>query len=208
MAHKKLIKELERQGITNRSVLSAISHIPRDKFVLDDQKERAYENSALPILCHQTISQPYIVALMSESLFEHHRPQKILEIGTGSGYQTAILADLFKHVWTIERIEALYLNAKKLLHKLHYNNISYRLGDGSQGWPEKAPFDGIIVTAAAATIPPKLLQQLDPNGGVMIIPLGSTQEVQKLTLVKKQDHEIEMRIIELVSFVPLIEDPF
>lgn len=201
-----LLKDLKLQGITHPDVLAAILDVPRDKFVLPYLKKRAYENTALPIEEEQTISQPYVVALMTQALLEHAHPQKILEIGTGSGYQTAILSKLFKEVWTIERIEALHVKAKQTLTKLGYNNIHYKLGDGTIGWAEHAPYDCIIVTAAATSLPRKLLEQLSSDGGVMVIPLGRNHQVQELTLIKRNDDKIEKVVLEQVCFVPLIPD--
>lgn len=202
---KMLIDELKSQGITHPAVLEAIFHTPREQFVLPSFKKRAYDNSALPIEAHQTISQPYIVGLMSQALFEHPNPQKILEIGTGSGYQAAILARLFKQVWTVERIQKLYLHAKDTLTKLGFNNIHFKLDDGSLGWEEEAPFDGILVTAAANSAPPKLIEQLNPSGGLMVIPLGAPHYVQQLTVIRRNGDLIEETILEQVCFVPLIE---
>jgi len=204
--HNRLINELKNQGIDHPAVLAAIESIPREKFVLPSYKTRAYDNTALPIECQQTISQPYIVALMTQALFEHPQPKKILEIGTGSGYQAAILAELFEHVWTIERIEPLYRKAKHTLTQMGYDNISFKHDDGTLGWLDAAPFDGILVTAAAETLPPSLLEQLDPNGGVMVIPLGRHRLVQRLTLIKRNGDQFEQSFIESVSFVPLISD--
>jgi protein-L-isoaspartate(D-aspartate) O-methyltransferase len=144
---------------------------------------------------------------MSQALLTHSTPQNVLEIGTGSGYQTAILAMLFKKVWTIERIEPLLIQAKETLSKLPYHNIEYKLGDGSKGWKENAPYDGIIVTAAANEVPETLLQQLHPDGGVLVIPIGPTHKVQNLTLIKKDGNSFQQTILELVCFVPLIADP-
>ncbi|MBS0287468.1 MAG: protein-L-isoaspartate(D-aspartate) O-methyltransferase [Proteobacteria bacterium] len=201
-----LITELKLNGITHPGVLDAMAHVPREKFVLSKLKTRAYDNVALPIEKEQTISQPYIVALMTQALFVHPHPQKILEVGTGSGYQAAILGTLFQEVWTIERIEKLHQKAQKVLNELGYDNIHCVLGDGTKGFTEQAPYDGIIVTAATSTIPAPLLEQLNPNGGVMVIPVGSMHQVQKLTLIKRYHHHYEKSILELVSFVPLIPD--
>lgn len=201
-----LIGELQHQGITHPKVLNAIRQVPREKFVPPTLQYRAYDNTALPIDCEQTISQPYIVGLMSQALFQHPHPQKILEVGTGSGYQAAILAKLFKQVWTIERIQQLSLHAQKTLKELGITNVSYRCADGAEGWPEEAPFDGIIVTAAAEKIPALLLDQLDPNGGVMIIPVGQSHHVQRLTLIKRNEAHFQENILEQVCFVPLISD--
>lgn len=201
-----LIQELKLQGIRHPDVLRAIKNVPREKFIPKDLKSRAYDNTALPIDSQQTISQPYIVALMTQCLFKHPLPQKILEIGTGSGYQAAILSTLFQEVWTIERIEALYVKAKHILTQLNFHNIHFKLGDGTLGWPEAAPFDGIIVTAAATQLPQTLIEQLSPQKGVMIIPVGGRYQVQKLTLLIRNAQEISKEIIELVSFVPLISE--
>lgn len=207
MAVNHLITELKLNGITHPGVLDAMAHVPREKFVLSKLKARAYDNVALPIENEQTISQPYIVALMTQALFTHPAPQKILEIGTGSGYQAAILGTLFKEVWTIERIEKLYHKAQNVLKALGYDNVHCVLGDGTKGLALHAPYDGIIVTAATATIPASLLEQLSPKGGVLVIPVGSMHQVQKLTLIKRHHHHYDKSILELVSFVPLIPDP-
>lgn len=202
-----LIQQLKLQGVTEPQVLNAIKNTPREKFVLPSYQNQAYENTALPIESKQTISQPYIVALMTQALLtELKNPMKILEIGTGSGYQTAILSTLFPHVWTIERIDTLYEKAKITLKNLGYTNISFKLGDGALGWAEHSPFDGIIVTASANVLPPKLLEQLSDKGGVMIIPLGAMHQVQKLTIIKKQGNNVTSELLELVSFVPLVTD--
>lgn len=201
-----LIKTLKQQGIHNHEVLSALQKIPREQFVLPQAKKQAYVNEAQAIDCAQTISQPYIVALMTQALMLSPLPQKILEIGTGSGYQTAILATLFAQVWTIERIPQLYETAQTRLTKQGFKNIHYHLGDGSLGWPEAAPFDAIMVTAAAASLPPALLAQLAPTGA-LIIPLGRQHEIQHLTLLRKQGKKIDRRVLEDVAFVPLITYP-
>lgn len=201
-----LIQELRLGGITNPAVLDAIKQVPREKFLPPSHRKWAYDNAAQPIDCQQTISQPHIVALMTQVLLKHTHPEKILEIGTGSGYQTAILAKLFKSIYTIERIETLYVKAKKTLSELGIKNIFYKLGDGSQGWPEEAPFDCIIVTAAAEILPFPLLEQMNPNGGLMVIPLGAAHHVQQLTLIKRNGDEIEETPLESVRFVPLIKD--
>jgi protein-L-isoaspartate(D-aspartate) O-methyltransferase len=201
-----LVKDLQRNGITNQSVLNAILEVPREKFVLPAYKKRAYENTALPIDKDQTISQPFIVALMTQALLEYAHPHKILEIGTGSGYQTAILSTLFDEVWTIERIDVLHKKAKQTLTKLGYDNIHYKLGDGTLGWHEHAPYDGIIVTAAALSPPRKLLEQLNPDGGLMIIPIGRPNQVQELTIISRNEGEFAKSVLELVTFVPLIPD--
>ncbi len=206
MQRERLIKELKQQGITHPQVIQALTTIPREKFVPPALSKKAYANTALPIACQQTISQPYIVGLMSQALFTHPFPQKILEIGTGSGYQTAVLAHLFEKVFTIERIRTLHLCAQQTLNSLHFENIHYRLGNGFQGWPEEAPFDAIIVTAAPTHLPSKLINQLSSQSGIMIIPIGKQNEVQKLTLIKKTGAKLEQHILSEVVFVPLIND--
>ncbi len=201
---RELIKSLKQQGILHPEVLKALRAVPREAFVLPSFKKRAYANVALSIDCAQTISQPFIVALMTQALLSHPHPKKILEIGTGSGYQTAILASLFKEVWTIERIPELYEQAQPRLRALGFSNIHFKLGDGSLGWKEAAPFDAIIVTAAAKVVPTPLMAQLSSFQGLMVIPLGSQAEVQELTLLEKNGDNVNSAVIELVSFVPLI----
>jgi protein-L-isoaspartate(D-aspartate) O-methyltransferase len=199
-----LIQTLQQQGISDPRVLQAIRRVPRDAFIPSYLQNRAYENSALPIDCQQTISQPYIVALMTQALMACKHFSRVLEIGTGSGYQSAILANIFKRVFTIERIETLHEEAKSTLNGLGYTNIEFKLGDGALGWSENAPYDGIIVTAAASQLPKSLLDQLSSDGGIMIIPLGREYSVQKLVLIKKIGLKIEEQILEQVRFVPLI----
>ncbi|MCS5711576.1 protein-L-isoaspartate(D-aspartate) O-methyltransferase [Candidatus Berkiella aquae] len=199
----KLIKTLKQEGITNAKVLAVLGSIPRDAFVLPNFKKVAYANQALSIECAQTISQPYIVALMTQAILKHPHPQKVLEVGTGSGYQAAVLASLFPEVWTIERIPHLYETAKVRLTTLGYDNIHYCLGDGTLGWEEAAPFDAIIVTAAIKEVPPPLINQLAPHG-LIVIPLGTPHEVQMLTLIQKQGDTLRTKILAPVAFVPLI----
>lgn len=204
MSSSELIKELQQQGIYHPVLLEALKKIPREKFVLKAYQQRAYENSALAIECEQTISQPYIVALMTQTLLTHPAPHKILEIGTGSGYQTAILAYLFEQVWTVERIKTLYLKAQQTLKPFFFTNLSFKWGDGAQGWQEAAPFDGIIVTAATPKPPLALIEQLAEEG-IMVIPLGSDQ-MQHLTVIKKQKGQLATTVLEPVRFVPLIAE--
>lgn len=203
-AHDLLIENLIAEGITHPEVLAAIKKVPREKFVLPTLKKRAYENTALPIDCEQTISQPYIVGLMTQALLIHPKPKKILEIGTGSGYQAAVLASIFAEVWTIERIADLSQHAQIVLNKLGYKNIHFKIDDGAKGWAEAAPFDGIIVTAAANTIPKALVEQLSSEHGIMVIPIGGEYKVQHLTLVEKINNQVNSSLLELVRFVPLI----
>jgi protein-L-isoaspartate(D-aspartate) O-methyltransferase len=183
-------------------VLEALDTVPRHALVPDSQRRYAYENRPLPIGYGQTISQPYIVALMTE-LLEPDADDIVLEVGTGSGYQAAVLAELVRHVYTIEIIEALAERATGDLERLGYANVTTRLGDGYYGWPEHGPFDGIVVTAAASHVPPPLIEQLKP-GGRMVIPVGSSFMTQLLLLIEKtSEGDVITRQIAAVRFVPL-----
>jgi protein-L-isoaspartate(D-aspartate) O-methyltransferase len=183
-------------------VMDAMRKVPRHEFVPRQERREAYENRPLPIGHGQTISQPYIVALMTD-LLEPKRQHKVLEVGTGSGYQAAILAELVAEVFTIEIIEPLGNAAKERLKQLNYKNVHVRIGDGYYGWEEHGPFDGIVVTAAASHIPPPLIQQLKP-GGRMVIPVGSRFMVQHLVVVEKDAKgKLTTRQILPVRFVPL-----
>ncbi len=189
----------------NEDVMRSLGTVERHEFVPARQKPFAYENRPLPIGHGQTISQPYIVALMTD-LIEPGRDDVVLEIGTGSGYQAAILAKLVKHVYSIEIIEALADEATARLGRLGYNNVTTKLGDGYYGWEEYAPFDAIVVTAAGSHVPPSLIQQLRP-GGRMIIPVGGRFMTQQLLLLEKtDDDEIITRQIAAVRFVPLTRE--
>jgi protein-L-isoaspartate(D-aspartate) O-methyltransferase len=199
-----LIKSLQQEGITDPAVLAALKKVPREKFVHPDFEKHAYENIPLPIGHQQTISQPYIVAYMTQQLVQEPMPEKILEIGTGSGYQTAILASIFDEIWTIERIPALCERSKKTLQELHFKNVHFKCADGSQGWEEWAPFDAIIVTAAAVSPPIELLNQLSSANGKLLIPLGNENEVQKLTLITRHGKDYQEEFLDEVIFVPLI----
>jgi len=186
-------------------VMQAINTVPRHKFVPKSRQNDAYQNNPLPIGHGQTISQPYIVAIMTD-LLKLSAQDRVLEIGTGSGYQAAILAELVKQVYSIEIIEPLGLRATQLFKQLNYKNISTRIGDGYYGWKEQAPFDAIIVTAAASHIPHPLIKQLKP-GGHMMIPVGSNFLTQQLLLItKEEDGHITTRQILPVRFVPLTGD--
>ena len=186
----------------NEDVMQSLSAVERHEFVPAHQQRFAYENRPLPIGYGQTISQPYIVALMTD-LIEPARDFVVLEIGTGSGYQAAILATLVTHVYSIEIVEALSDDAKARLARLGYNNVTTKLGDGYHGWDKHAPFDAIVVTAAASHVPPPLIQQLKP-GGRMIIPVGGQFMTQQLLLLEKTDNdEVITRQIAAVRFVPL-----
>jgi protein-L-isoaspartate(D-aspartate) O-methyltransferase len=200
---KKMIEtQIEARGIKDKRVLEAMLKVERHKFVPESQKPFAYEDRPLPIGYGQTISQPYIVALMTE-LLELRGKEKVLEIGTGSGYQAAILAELAKEVYTIEIIEGLAKEAQKRLADLGYKNIKVKVGDGYLGWPEVSPFDAIVVTCAPEEIPPALIEQLK-EGGKMVIPVG--EFFQELKLVSKKEGKILIKNIIPVSFVPMIRE--
>ncbi|WP_019277517.1 protein-L-isoaspartate(D-aspartate) O-methyltransferase [Vibrio coralliilyticus] len=196
----RLIDFLVASGIQDQNVINAIYALPRERFVSQAMVHQAYDNNALPIGQGQTISQPYIVAKMTEML-ELRSTSKVLEVGTGSGYQTAVLAQLVEHVYSIERIKSLQWEAKRRLKQLDIYNVSTKHGDGWQGWAVKGPFDAIIVTAAAASVPPVLLEQLS-EGGILVIPVG--EGVQQLLKITRQGDEFISQIIEDVRFVPLI----
>ena len=167
----RLVQRLRDQGIRDEAVLEQIRNVPRHLFVDEALASRAYEDTALPIGLGQTISQPYVVARMSEALLDGFKGEKVLEVGTGCGYQTAVLAKLVKKIFTIERIPELLRRARQRLRELDVYNVQFKPGDGWEGWPKYGPYDGIIVTAAPDEIPEKLLQQLAP-GGRLIIPVG------------------------------------
>lgn len=200
---ERLIERLKSEGVKNLEVLNVIREIPRHLFVDEALSSRAYEDNALPIGYGQTISQPYIVARMTELLIEHEQPVKyVLEVGTGSGYQTAVLSRLVTRIFSVERIKGLHLQAQKLLRELQIRNIKLKHSDGGMGMPEYAPFDGIIVTAAPEGIPLGLIDQLKP-GGILVLPVG-TREEQVLVRVIKTEDGYEKEMIERVSFVPLL----
>ena len=197
-----MVERLRAAGITDPRVLAAMAEVPRERFVPQAMAEFAYEDSPLPIDAEQTISQPYIVAL-STDLIDPQPEHVVLEIGTGSGYQAAVLAELVRHVYSIEIVEPLGRGAAERLAALGYRNVEVRIGDGYQGWPEHAPFDAIVVTAAAPFIPEPLLAQLKPSGK-MVIPVGSERGGQELLLVeKKADGTIQKRVVLPVRFVPM-----
>jgi protein-L-isoaspartate(D-aspartate) O-methyltransferase len=198
----RMIARLRDQGIRNSEVLAVMAEIPRHIFVDEALESRAYEDTALPIGHNQTISQPYIVAKMTELLLEKGTPQKVLEIGTGCGYQTAVLANLVKQVYSVERIEPLVKKARDLLWKLNLKTIGFKHSDGSWGWPEQAPFDAIIAAAAPKEIPPALLDQL-AMGGVMVIPVGG-EAGQQLHRITRTENGFEDEVIERVMFVPFL----
>jgi len=194
-------RDIKGRGVSDRRVLEVMGRVPRHLFVAERQRAQAYADHPLPIGEGQTISQPYVVALMTEAL--HLKPtDRVLEIGTGSGYQAAVLAELVKEVFTIEIRRSLAESAEKRLAGLGYRNVQVRYGDGYFGWEEKAPFDAIIITAAANHIPPPLIRQLK-NGGRLILPLGSTVFSQTLTLVTKKDERVSVEQLGGVAFVPM-----
>ncbi len=191
-----------RTPVSNPAVLRAMRTVPRHKFIPESLADMAYEDRPLPIGQEQTISQPYVVAIMTEAL----KPKAgdiVLEVGTGSGYQAAVLAEIVKDVYSIEIVPELGKNAERLLIGLGYKNIHTRIGDGYKGWPDHAPFDGIIVTAAPDHVPQPLVDQLKP-GGRMIIPVGPRGRVQELRLlVKQEDGSVNTTTLDLVRFVPM-----
>jgi protein-L-isoaspartate(D-aspartate) O-methyltransferase len=198
----RLVRRLEESGIRAPKVLEQIRNVPRHLFVDEALASRAYEDTALPIGQGQTISQPYVVARMTEALLEGHSGGRILEIGTGCGYQTAVLAPLVREIYTVERIPELLRKTRQRLRNLDIYNVHYRPGDGWEGWPKYAPYDGIIVAAAADAIPDKLLRQLAQDGR-LVIPVGPTGR-QKLISVTRRDERYEQSSLGLVSFVPLV----
>lgn len=202
-ARQRLVEELKRQGVTERSVLEALARVPRHEFVEEALRYRAYVNTALPIGLAQTISQPYVVGLMTQLLLTPGRIRKVLEIGTGSGYQTAVLAELVSSVFSVERLRELSRSARERLERLGYHNILFNYGDGMQGWASQAPFDGILVTAAADEVPQALLDQLAP-GGRLVMPVGPAR-AQVLVVVDRQaDGRFLRSESGAVSFVPLL----
>ncbi len=199
---KEMVKEqIKERGVNDPNVLKAMQTVPRHAFVGKNYRYRAYYDSPLPIGYGQTISQPYIVAYMTEKL-ELEKDDKVLEIGTGSGYQAAVCAEICKEVYTIEIIEELANSAERRLKKLGYNNVFTKAGDGYYGWPEEEPFDNIIVTSAAAFVPPPLMKQLKENGK-MVIPVGSPYGNQRLVLVEKDKDKVKTRTLMPVRFVPM-----
>jgi len=200
---ERLVSRLRESGIQNEKVLSVIGNTPRHIFVDEALATRAYEDTALPIGFGQTISQPYIVARMTEALFANGPLKNVLEVGTGSGYQTAILAQMAEQVYSVERIKDLQFKARARLRELRLNNVRYKHDDGTMGWPEQGPFDGIIVTAAPVEIPEQLLRQL-AIGGRMLIPSGDDGK-QLLRLITRTEEEYEEQLLDGVAFVPLLD---
>ena len=200
---KRLIDRLKEQGIKSRIVLDQIKKVPRHIFVDEALSSRAYEDTALPIGHGQTISQPYIVARMTEVLLSNVNGNKILEIGTGCGYQTAVLSSLFKKIYSVERINPLLIKTKKRLRSLGIYNVNYRHDDGWNGWEKYGPYDGIILAAAAPQVPEKLLQQLG-IGGTLIMPFGE-KEKQELVVVYRDGDTFDYKRLGAVCFVPLVK---
>lgn len=201
-ARDRLIDRLVEEGISDRRVLDVLRQLPRHLFIDEALATRAYEDTALPIGQGQTISQPYVVARMTEVLIEDVLPQRVLEVGTGSGYQCAVLASLVPQVYTVERIDELLRNARRRFRKLGIDNIRSRHDDGRLGWPDESPFDAIMVTAAGADLENALLEQLAPNG-VLVAPVGPPGR-QQLLRVRASEGGWQREILEAVSFVPLL----
>ena len=203
-ARQRLIAELRQSGVSDENVLAAVGAVDRERFVAAPFAERAWENTALPIAFGQTISQPLVVAAMTEALRVGPR-MKVLEIGTGSGYQAAVLARLVGRLYSVEVVENLAASARKRLARLGFNNVEVRFGDGYAGWPEQAPFDSIIGTAAAPALPESLADQLKP-GGRMVIPLGQPRGSQVLVVATRlEDGTLDIRRTLPVAFVPMVK---
>ena len=200
-SRQRLVNELQHKGISDPAILQAINTVPRHLFVPENLQAFAYDDTALPIGHEVTISQPFVVAKMTALLLGKEKLEKVLEVGTGSGYQAAILAQLVDEVYSIERIEPILTHTQNLFKQLNYNNIHTLYADGSEGWSEFAPYDGIIVTAATQSLPIKLLEQLK-IGGRMIIPIGSPT-YQELQLITKRKKSFDVRRLDPVIFVPL-----
>ena len=199
----RLVQRLRDHGIRANAVLEQIRNVPRHLFVDEALASRAYEDTALPIGLGQTISQPFVVARMTEALLDGFDGEKVLEIGTGCGYQTAVLAPLVKKIYTVERIRELQNKAKQRLRELDIYNVQFKPGDGWEGWAKYAPYDGILVAAAAPELPEKLLEQLAP-GGRLILPVGPSGR-QQLVMVTRRDNHYEQVSLGAVSFVPLVK---
>lgn len=199
----RLINRLIEEGVRDERVLEIIRNTPRHIFMDEAMASRAYEDTALPIGHGQTISQPYIVARMTETLLQPVLPSKVLEIGSGSGYQTAVLAQLVDQVYSIERISHLLSQARQRIKQMNFHNVHFRLGDGYEGWPKQAPFDAIIVTAAPEQVPNDLVKQLT-IGGRMILPVGGSLQ-QRLKIITRTEGGYEEEALDWVTFVPMIK---
>lgn len=200
---ERLVARLKEEGIRNPAVLNLIRSSPRHLFVDEALASRAYEDTALPIGLGQTISQPYIVARMTEALLEEGVPEKVLEVGTGCGYQTLILAKLVPQVFTVERIAALQQRARRTLNDLKVRNVRFKHADGGWGWPQHAPYDGIVVTAAPEEVPQVLMEQL-AIGGRMVIPVGAAHGQELLLVTRTDETHYTRKVLDRVSFVPLL----
>ncbi|MGH8529615.1 MAG: protein-L-isoaspartate(D-aspartate) O-methyltransferase [Nevskiales bacterium] len=201
-SRSRLVQELKAEGISSTEVLAAIERVPRHQFVEEALTSRAYDNTALPIGYGQTISQPLVVAWMTELLIADGKPREVLEVGTGSGYQTAVLAELGLTIYSTERLKPLHELARQRLRALRYTRVRLRLSDGTLGLPDYAPFEGIIVTAAAPIVPPALLEQLRV-GGRLIMPVGD-RGIQRLVVMRRKERGFEQKLHDAVSFVPLL----
>jgi len=199
---ERLVMRLRAQGISNEKVLEQIRNVPRHLFVDEALASRAYEDTALPIGHGQTISQPFVVALMTQAILCDGRPEKVLEVGAGCGYQTAVLAPLVGRLFAIERLAPLLSRARRTIASLNIHGVRFRAGDGSRGWPSEAPFDAILVAAAPPAIPEALLEQL-ADGGRLVIPVGGPGR-QELMQVTRRGSGFEYRSLGAVSFVPLV----
>jgi protein-L-isoaspartate(D-aspartate) O-methyltransferase len=202
----RLIMQLRRSGVTDTTVLAVIERLPREIFVPRSFLDQAYEDMALPIGSGQTISQPLVVAMMTQALELHDR-LKVLEVGTGSGYQAAVLSRLVRRVYTIERHKPLLHDAEARFHQLGLHNITTRAGDGTKGWPEQAPFDRILVTAAADGDIPKTLTDQLALGGVMVVPLGNDRRDQRVYRIRRTETGLQREELWPVRFVPLLPEP-
>ena len=201
----RLVMDLRNAGVTDTKVLAAIERVPRENFVAETFLDQAYANQALPISCGQTISQPLVVGLMTQALEVSDR-QKVLEVGTGSGYQAAILSKLARRVYTVERHRDLHLEAERRFAALGLHNITTMVGDGYKGWPAQAPFERILVTAAARIVPPDLVAQLSDEGGIMVIPVGDVAGLhQEVIRVRKDGKQFTSERLFPVRFVPLVQ---
>lgn len=200
---RRLLQQLQEQGIVNAAVLDTLFRIPRHLFLDEALQHRAYEDSALPLGHGQTMSKPYVVARMTELVLEAvPDARRVLEIGTGCGYQAAVLADRFEHVFSIERLVQLHRRARDTLRRLGTRNIQLRLGDGYLGWPDEAPFDAILLAAAPAEIPQALLDQM-ADGAVLVAPVGMNED-QQLVRVRRHGDELRREVIESARFVPMV----